>query len=92
MTVTIGVEAAGEADAVVVKRAIGEAAAEALRREGERLVRASHPGVVSVVRSAPTADGWELVMGHGGRPLSTLRGAGCSRARVDRRWRCLDAG
>jgi hypothetical protein len=73
VAVTTGVEVVG-GDAVVVKRASGGGpAVEALRREGERLRRASHPGVVSVLRSAPVADGWELVMAHGGRSLSTLR-------------------
>ena len=58
----------------MVKRASGGGAAiEALRREGERLRQASHPGVVSVLRSAPAGDGWELVMAHGGRSLSALR-------------------
>ena len=61
----------GDAGAVIVKRAIGAGSAvEALRREGERLARAAHPGVVGVVRSGPTPDGWELLLAHGGRPLS----------------------
>jgi hypothetical protein len=61
----------GDEGTVVVKRASGDDGVEALRREGERLRRAAHPGVVPVVRSGPTADGWELVLSHGGRPLST---------------------
>jgi hypothetical protein len=71
--VTTGVEVVG-GDAVTVKRASGGGAAvEGLRREGERLRHAAHPGVVSVVRSAVAGDGWELVLAHGGRALSTLR-------------------
>jgi hypothetical protein len=66
-----GVEVRG-GDAVVVKRAAGGDAAERLRREGERLARASHPGVVPLVRSAPCGDGWELVVAHRGRPLAGL--------------------
>jgi len=72
MPVTTGVEVLGD-DAVVVKRASGGGSAvEALRREGERLRQASHPGVVSVLRSAPVGEGWELVTAHGGRSLATL--------------------
>ena len=59
-------------DPVVVKRA-SAGAVEALRREGERVRQASHPGVVSVLRSAPVGDDWELVLAHGGRSLSTLQ-------------------
>lgn len=44
--------------------------AERLRREGERLRRGAHPGVVQLLRSAPAGDGWELRMAHGGRPLA----------------------
>ena len=78
MPVQTTVETASDR-AVVVKRAVGGATAiEQLRREGERLRRAQHPGVVPLLRSAPTTDGWELVMGHGGRSLSTLRGAGAA--------------
>jgi hypothetical protein len=66
-----GVEVRG-GDAVVVKRAEGGDAAARLRREGERLAQASHPGVVSLVRSAPCGDGWELVVAHRGRPLAGL--------------------
>jgi hypothetical protein len=61
-----------DAGAVVVKRAAGDPAAGALRREGERLRRAAHPGVVAVVGSAPTPDGWELRLAHAGRPVSSL--------------------
>ncbi len=72
VSVSTGVGLSGDA-AVVVKRASGTgAAAERLRLEGERLRRASHPGVVSVVRSAPSGDGWELVLQHAGRPLAAL--------------------
>jgi len=75
-----GVEVVGD-DAVVVKRVSGGAAAvDALRREGERLRRATHPGVVSVVRSVPSADGWELVLAHGGRSLATLAPPSASEA------------
>jgi hypothetical protein len=61
----------GHEGPVVVKRGSGAPGVEALRREGDRLHRAGHPGVVRVVRSGPTADGWELVLTHGGRPLSS---------------------
>jgi hypothetical protein len=61
----------GEDGALVVKRTSGTDRVEALRREAERLRRAEHPGVVSMVRSGPTRDGWELVLAHAGRPLST---------------------
>ena len=61
----------GDGGAVVVKRAAGASGVDALRREGERLSRSAHPGVVPVVRSGPTPDGWELVLAHGGRPLSS---------------------
>jgi hypothetical protein len=67
-----GVEVRGD-DTVVVKRVSGgPAAVEVLRREGERLRHATHPGVVSIIRSAPAADGWELVLSYGGRSLATL--------------------
>jgi hypothetical protein len=58
---------------VVVKRAPGEVGAR-LRREGERLQRARHPGVVPVVRSGPIDGGWELATGHAGRPVAALGG------------------
>lgn len=61
----------GDGGALVVKRAAGPERAEALQREGDRLRRAAHPGVVPVVHSRRTADGWELVLAHAGRPLST---------------------
>lgn len=70
MTVVAGIEANGQR-AEVVKRA-SAAKAEHLRLEGERLRRASHPGVVQVVSSAPAGEGWELRTAHAGRPLSTL--------------------
>lgn len=70
MTLATEVEAADDR-AVVVKRASGTHT-EPLRREGERLLRASHPGVVEVLRSAPAGEGWELRTAHAGRPLSTL--------------------
>jgi len=57
--------------AVVVKRATA-ANVDRLRLEGERLQRASHPGVVQVVSSARVGDGWELRTAHVGRPLSIL--------------------
>ena len=69
---TTGVQVDGDR-AVVVKRSPA-ATIEQLRREGERLRRASHPGVVQVLRSAPAADGWELRTAHAGRPLSTFDG------------------
>lgn len=56
---------------VVVKRASG-LDADRLRREGERLVRVRHPGVVSLLRSGPSGDGWELCTAHGGRPVATV--------------------
>lgn len=57
--------------AVVVKRSTASNA-DRLRLEGERLQRASHPGVVQVVSSARVGDGWELRTAHAGRPLSIL--------------------
>ena len=71
MSMSAGVEIDGD-QAAVVKRA-GPDSAEALRREGERLERASHPGVVQVLSSTPTTDGWELRLAHAGRPLSVAR-------------------
>jgi hypothetical protein len=69
---TTGVEVAGD-DTVVVKRVpAGAGPIESLRREGERLLAASHPGVVRVIRSAPVGEGWELVTGYGGRSLATI--------------------
>ena len=70
MTLETTVEVDGDR-AVVVKRSPAHAV-EQLRREGERLRRASHPGVVQVLRSAPAGDGWELRTAHAGRPLSIL--------------------
>ena len=76
MPVTTGVEVRG-GDTVVVKRASGDDdAVEMLRREGDRLARASHPGVAPLVRSGPLGDGWELVLAHGGRSLAGLRRPG----------------
>ena len=65
---TSTVEVAGDAP-VIAKRATGSAAIEALRREGDRLHRATHPGVVPVVRSAPAEGGWELLTAHAGRAV-----------------------
>ncbi|MFL6204708.1 MAG: hypothetical protein ACJ739_05105 [Acidimicrobiales bacterium] len=67
---TTAVEVVGD-DTVVVKR-VPAAAVDVLRREGERLRHAEHPGVVSIVRDGPTADGWELVTAYAGRSLATL--------------------
>lgn len=55
----------------VVRRATGAAAA-ALRAKGERLLEAAHPGVVEVISTTGSADRWELVLAHGGRPLELL--------------------
>ena len=80
MVTTTGVEVVGE-DTVVVKRVTGgPAAIDGLRREGERLRRAAHPGVVSLIRSGPAADGWELVLSYGGRSLATLDGPSLTEA------------
>lgn len=70
MTMETGLAVDGDR-AVVVKRATASNA-DRLRLEGERLQRASHPGVVQVVSSAPVGDGWELRTAHAGRPLSIL--------------------
>ncbi len=70
MVVTVSVETDG-GRAVVVKRGTDDDA-DRLRREGERLERARHPGVVPLVRSGRTDDGWELRTLHGGRPVATL--------------------
>ena len=84
MATTVEASATG---AVVVKRAT-EADADRLRAEGERLRRASHPGVVQVVASEPVQDGWELRTVHAGRPLSTMRAAlGAAECRHRRRGR-----
>ena len=68
MVSTIRVESVGDRP-VVVKRASGPEG-ERLRREGERLERASHPGVVPLVQHGATDDGWELRTLHAGRPAS----------------------
>ncbi|MEQ1785687.1 MAG: phosphotransferase, partial [Acidimicrobiales bacterium] len=73
MTIATTVETDGDR-AVVVKRATG-ADVERLRLEGDRLERARHPGVVPVLRSEPTPEGWELCTAHRGRPVSAA-GAG----------------
>lgn len=59
-----------DGQAVVVKAASG-ASVDRLVREAERLRRASHPGVVEVIASGPSAQGWELVTAHAGRSLET---------------------
>lgn len=53
---------------VVVKRADGTDI-DRVRSEGDRLRLASHPGVVQLVSSAPSAHGWELRTVHAGRPV-----------------------
>lgn len=70
MVVTTRVDMDGDRP-VVVKRAAGPAA-DRLRREAERLARASHPGVVTIVRSGAAGDGWELCTLHGGRPVAAI--------------------
>ena len=82
MVATTGVEVLGDQPVVVKRVTGGDAAVEALRREGERLRQASHPGVVSVVRSVPEQDGWELVLSHGGRSLATVDGCSAPEAAV----------
>ena len=79
MTVTIGVEVAGEDDAVVVKRAIGGLRPEALRREGERL-RPRQPSRRRV-RRAQRAGGGRLGAGDGPRWPAAVDAPG------RRRWR-----
>ena len=62
MVTSTGVEVVGD-EAAVRKRVSGGAdAVAALRREGERLQRAAHPGVVEVLLSEPMPGGWELVL------------------------------
>ena len=70
MVSTTRVESVGDRP-VVVKRAPGPAG-ERLRREADRLERASHPGVVTVVHHGATDDGWELRTRHAGRPVSSV--------------------
>jgi hypothetical protein len=63
----------GPEGALVVKRATGDDVA-ALLDEARRLEAAAHPGVVELLSSGPTSDGWELRLAHGGRSLE-LTGA-----------------
>jgi hypothetical protein len=67
-----GVEVVDDAAAVRKRVSGGADAVAALRREGERLQRAAHPGVVAVLRSEPVPGGWELVLSYAGRSLATL--------------------
>ncbi len=58
----------------VVHHHADRAEAALLQADAARLEAAAHPGVVVVLRSGPTRDGgWELVIEHGGTPLSALR-------------------
>jgi hypothetical protein len=57
---------------VVVRRRADGADAARLAATAERLVRAAHPGVVEVLRSAGTDDSWELELCHAGRPVELL--------------------
>ena len=61
----------GAGPPVVVKRAEG-AEVDRLRAEGVRLQQASHPGVVQLLSSQPTATGWEQQTVHAGRPLELV--------------------
>ena len=70
MSITVEV-LAEEGRPVVVKRADGTDV-DRVRAEGERLRLASHPGVVQLVSSAPSAHGWELRTVHAGRPLDVV--------------------
>jgi hypothetical protein len=63
----------GAPGALVVKRATGDDISR-LVAEAQRLEAAAHPGVVELLGSAATSDGWELRLAHGGRPLE-LAGA-----------------
>ena len=54
----------------VVGRRVGPDGREGLRRTAAQLERASHPGVVRVVASRASGDGWELVTEHGGLPVA----------------------
>ena len=67
MAVRVRVVTGGEGLEVV--KDAGTAEAVDLQHEGERLRTAAHPGVVRVLASGPTADGWELRVAHGGVPL-----------------------
>jgi len=70
---SISMEVRSEQDRpVVVKRADGVDIGR-LRAEGARLRAASHPGVVQLLSSAPSADGWELRTVHAGRALDVAR-------------------
>lgn len=55
----------------VVRRGFGDAA-RSLRLTGERLRRATHPGVVEVVASTGDETAWELHLAHSGRPLESF--------------------
>lgn len=55
---------------LVVKRATGDDV-DRLVTEAQRLEAAAHPGVVELVGSGATRDGWELRLAHGGRPLES---------------------
>jgi hypothetical protein len=70
MVVTTQVEV--EQDRPVVVKRAPAAEAERLRREGERLQRARHPGVVPVLHSGPDGGGWVLRTAHAGRSVASL--------------------
>lgn len=61
----------GPAGPVVVRRAIGPDA-PGLRRIGERLVAAAHPGVVEVLSSGGSEQEWELRLAHAGHPVGLM--------------------
>jgi hypothetical protein len=58
---------------VVIKSAVGMAAADRLQHERDRLRRAAHPGVVALV--GPAGDGAELRTRYAGEPVSRWSGA-----------------
>ena len=61
-----------EAGVAIVRQVADAAEVEGLRRVGERLRRAEHPGVVRVLRSDALGTGWELVLEHGGPSLASV--------------------
>lgn len=61
--------------AVAVKVASGEAEVTRLRREADRLRRASHPGVVTLLDVATTDSGAELRTRYAGEPLDRWHGS-----------------
>lgn len=71
-SMSITVEVLSDDDRPLVVKRADEVDAERLRGEADRLGAASHPGVVQVISSARSADGWELRTVHAGRPVEVV--------------------